>query len=80
MKDIIISVKQQKTEIKIICTCIVLAYLLNIISILSYGTEWSELWTQSLWMLIITCLLYGLSIVLRLLYWCVSKIRIKERR
>lgn len=69
MKDILISVKRQKTEIKIFCTCIVLAYLLNIISILSFNTEWSELWTQTLWMAIITCGLYGLSIVLRLLYY-----------
>lgn len=68
MKDIVFSVKQQKTEIKIFFTCIVLAYLLNIISIIMYGTEWSELWTQSLWMLIITCGLYGLSVILRLLW------------
>lgn len=69
MKDIIFSVKQQKTEIKVLFTCIVLAYLLNIISIITFGTEWSELWTQSLWMLILTCGLYALSVVLRLL-WC----------
>lgn len=69
MKDILISVKRQKTEIKIFCTCIVLAYVLNIISILSFNTEWSELWTQTLWMAIITCVLYGLSVVLRLLYY-----------
>lgn len=68
MKDILLSVKRQKTEIKVFCTCIVLAYVMNIVSIITFGTEWSELWTQSLWMLIVTCGLYGLSVVLRLLY------------
>lgn len=74
MKDIILPVKRQKTEIKIFCTCIILAYLLNIISIISYGTEWSELWTQSLWMLILSYLLYGLSIAIRLFYLGIRKI------
>ena len=55
MKEIVLSVKRQKTEIKIFCVCIALAYLMNIISIIAYGTSWSELWTQSLWMLLITC-------------------------
>ena len=53
MKEIVLSVKRQKTEIKIFCVCIALAYLMNIISIIAYGTSWSELWTQSLWMLLI---------------------------
>ena len=69
MKEIVLSVKRQKTEIKIFCVCIALAYLMNIISIIAYGTSWSELWTQSLWMLLITCGFYGLSVVLRLLYY-----------
>lgn len=68
MKDITVSAKRQRAEIVVFCSCIVLAYLLNIISIITYGTDWSELWTQSLWMLIITCGLYVLMVVLRLLY------------
>ena len=43
MKEIVLSVKRQKTEIKIFCVCIALAYLMNIISIIAYGTSWSEL-------------------------------------
>ena len=46
MKEIVLSVKRQKTEIKIFCVCIALAYLMNIISIITYGTSWYELWTQ----------------------------------
>lgn len=75
MKDIVLTVKRQKTEIKIFCVCIALAYLMNIIAIITYGTSWSELWTQSLWMLILTCIFYGLSIFLRLLYWGIRRLR-----
>lgn len=78
MRDIILSVKRQKTEIKIFCACIVFAYLMNIISIIAYNTEWSELWTQSLWMVIITCGLYGLSIVLRILYYAIRRLTAKK--
>ena len=63
MKEIVLSVKRQKTEIKIFCVCIALAYLMNIISIITYGTSWSELWT------------HGLSVVLRLLYYGVCQLR-----
>lgn len=74
MKDIVLSVKRQKTEIKIFCVCIVLAYLMNIVSIIAYGTSWSELWTQLPWMLLITCGFYGLSVVLRLLYYGIRQL------
>ena len=75
MKDIVLSVKRQKTEIKIFCVCIVLAYLMNIVSIIAYGTSWSEFWTQLPWMLLITCGFYGLSVVLRLLYYGIRQLR-----
>lgn len=75
MKDIVLSVKRQKTEIKIFCVCIVLTYLMNIVSIIAYGTSWSELWTQLPWMLLITCGFYGLSVVLRLLYYGIRQLR-----
>ena len=75
MKDIVLSVKRQKTEIKLFCVCIVLAYLMNIVSIIAYGTSWSELWTQLPWMLLITCGFYGLSVVLRLLYYGIRQLR-----
>ena len=39
MKEIVLSVKRQKTEIKIFCVCIALAYLMNIISIIANGVQ-----------------------------------------
>ena len=69
MKDIVIPVKRQITEIKTILCCFVLANILNIVSIIVYGTEWKEIFTQALVICILTGVLYGLSIVLRVLYY-----------
>ena len=69
MKDIILTAKQQKCEIKTFLTCFILANILNVVSIITYDTEWSELYTQIFWILAISCVLYGLSIVLRFLFY-----------
>ena len=69
LKDIIISVKRQQTEITLFCVCLLIAVALNIHAIIAYNTVWSELWTQLLWVLVIGCGLYGLSVVFRLLVW-----------
>lgn len=78
MKDIVISAKRQKTEIILFCVCLLLAVLLNVYAIIAYHTEWSELWTQLLWVLFIGCILYGITVVVRLViggirYWIFSK-------
>lgn len=78
MKDIYLSVKKQITEVKILVFCIVLAYSMNIIAIITFDTDWSELWTQSLWMLIITCGFYTLSIVFRLIFYGFRKMKVKK--
>ncbi len=67
MKEIIITVKQQKTELLIFCVCLLLAFVLNVASILIYDTEWEELWTQLLWVLLIGIGLYILTVFFRLL-------------
>lgn len=74
MKDIVISEKRQKGEIVLFCICLLAAILLNVCSIIIYKTEWSELWTQGLWVLVIGCGLYGLTIVLRLMIWGIRKL------
>ena len=74
MKDIVFTAKQQKLEIKILCACVVLAYSLNIISIIAYDTSWSELWTQALWMLLLSGIFYGLSIFFRIVYWAIRRL------
>ena len=68
MRDLILTVKRQKIEIKIWGVCLLLAFLMNIISIIIYETSWSELWTQALWILVLSCIFYGLTVLFRLLY------------
>ncbi|MBE6301318.1 MAG: hypothetical protein E7085_05615 [Parabacteroides distasonis] len=68
MRDLILTVKRQKIEIKIWGVCLLLAFLMNIVSIIIYETSWSELWTQFLWMLVLSCVFYGLTVLFRLLY------------
>jgi len=74
MKDIVFTPKQQKREILLLCYCMLTAFVLNIIAIIVYKTDWSELWTQLLWVLFIGVLLYGLSIVVRLIYYGIKSV------
>lgn len=72
MKDIIITVKQQKREIKIWLIALLVAFLLNVCAIWVYDTEWSELWTQGVWVLILSFLIYVLLWVPRLICWTLT--------
>lgn len=74
MKDLHISVKRQVFELKCIAACFCMAFLLNVLAILIYKTSWSEVYTQLLWVLIITCALYGLSVLLRVLYYLIRRL------
>ncbi|MDR1454248.1 MAG: hypothetical protein LBJ01_01230 [Tannerella sp.] len=65
MKDILISVKRQKQEIRWLCGSFIAALLMNVYAILVYRTPWHELWTQLLWVACIGAGLYVLSAVLR---------------
>ncbi|MDR2058137.1 MAG: hypothetical protein LBP83_07665 [Dysgonamonadaceae bacterium] len=67
MKDILFTVHQQKQEIKWFCACFAASFILNIISIIIYRTEWKELWTQIVWVIFIGIGFYVLSVFLRLI-------------
>jgi len=68
MKDILFTVKQQKTEIKYMLACLLLAFGINIFAIISYNTEWKELHTQLFIVLIIAVVFYILSVIFRLIF------------
>ncbi len=74
MKDLVISKKRQKKELIFFMGCLLCAFLLNAIAIMIYETDWSELWTQSLWVLLVCSIFYGVSVVVRLLYYGIQKI------
>jgi hypothetical protein len=74
MKDLYISAKRQKSELKWSAACFCIAFLLNVISIIIYRTLWSEIYTQLLWVFIIACGIYAVSVFLRLVFYLIKKL------
>ncbi|MDR2119256.1 MAG: hypothetical protein LBP64_00060 [Tannerella sp.] len=74
MKDIVFTAKQQRCEIAWLSVCIVASFILNVIAIIIYRTEWKELWTQIVWVLFIGMILYGLSVVVRLIAFGIMRL------
>jgi len=68
MKEIKLSVKRQRTEWSVFVICILIAFALNVVSILVYHTEWKELYTQLGWVVALSFFLYFLVLVFRLIY------------
>ena len=78
MKEIIISPKRQKAEIYWLIACLCSAILINIFSIAFYQTAWKELYTQLLWVAIITCVLYAVSIGIRVCIYLIKKYIVRK--
>jgi hypothetical protein len=74
MKDLVISAKRQKTEVKWLAGCFCTAFLLNILSIIIYKTSWSEIFSQLLWIFIIFLILYAATCVLRIICYVVRRL------
>lgn len=82
MKDIKINIsgKRQRSEIMIFLVCFVLAFILNIVSIIIYDTSWAEIFTQFLWVISLTLLFYGLTVFFRFLYWGIRILFKKKKK
>ena len=74
MKDLIITSKQQKAELIWLAASFLGAVLLNVFSIIGYKTNWSEIYTQILWVLLITCILYALSVGIRFAIYLIKRL------
>ncbi|MFC2116989.1 hypothetical protein ACFLTU_10975, partial [Bacteroidota bacterium] len=68
MKDIVISGKRIRQELLILASCIGVAYLLNIISIIIFKTEWIELVSQLHVVIAFGIVIYILVVLLRLIF------------
>jgi hypothetical protein len=75
MKDILFTVKQQKREICYIAASLLLAFGVNIFSVIKYGTEWKELYTQWLAMILIAVLFYFVIAIFRVIVWFIFRSR-----
>ena len=74
MKEIIITPKRQKTEIMWLARCFIAAVLMNVFAIIGYQTAWKELYTQILWVFIITCVLYAISMGVRVAFFWIKRL------
>lgn len=74
MKDIHISAKRQKTEMKWFFFLFCATFLLNIISIFIYKTRWTEVYTQLLWVLALSCFFYLGSVLLRFAVYFIRRL------
>ena len=72
--NITITTKRQRTELLIFGVCFVLAFLLNIISIIAFGTELKEVFKQLLWVLCLSIAFYALALFFRILYWLIRNV------
>jgi uncharacterized membrane protein (UPF0182 family) len=73
MKDIRLSVKRQRKELAVLSGCLLIAFAMNVYSILVYQTAWKELYTQLHWVLAIGFILYFALLLIRLLYACLFR-------
>jgi len=64
MHDIVISKERIKIELKKIMIFFVVAFILNIYSIIKYNTKWIEIFTQLHWVMILTGVLYVFSLII----------------
>jgi len=62
MKDLIIPATRIKTEIYKLLIFFVIANILNIYAIIRFETQWREIFTQFHWVLILTGVLYLVSL------------------
>ena len=63
MNDIMIKGRRIKIELYKLLICFVIANIMNIFSIIKYNTKWTELFSQLHWVVILTALLYFLSLL-----------------
>lgn len=68
MKDLRITAKRQKKELKFFLFCFITAFAINITSILIYKTRWIELISSIGYVLVLAVLLYVVLVFLRLIW------------
>ncbi|MDR1747348.1 MAG: hypothetical protein LBR49_08800 [Tannerella sp.] len=77
MEEIRITVKRQKKELRWLCGCIIVAFLVNVYAIMAYQTSWTELWTQLIWVGCIGTGLYVITLIIRCLLKGIKQLLIK---
>ena len=74
MKDTIITTERKKEEIRTFLICFLLANLVNVYAIVTYGTSIKEIATQVGYVFLLAVVLYLLRSILLIAYILVKKI------
>lgn len=78
MKDLIITSNRLKKEIYILSTCFIIAFLINIFSIITFKTPWYEMFTQIGYVVAITLILYLFVVMVRAIVFLIRKLVTKR--
>lgn len=78
LRDTTITAVQKKRELIIILVCFLAAYLLNVIGIIQHKSPAKELITQLHVVLLVAGAFYGTVIILRVLYYMISRLWIRK--
>lgn len=74
MKDIVISSKKVKRELRLLLWCFIIAFVLNIVAIIIYKTYWVEIFTQIGYVIVIAVGLYLSIALIRFLIYLIRKV------
>lgn len=74
MKDIIISPKRQKTELKALLVCFTIAFILNVGAIIHYEAPAMEIITSIFYVITFAIVLYAVWVVVRLIVYLLRRI------
>ena len=80
MEDLTIKGKRIKKEFIILMICVLVAFGINIYSILVYKTQWVELWTYLPTVILLGIMIYFILAALRFLVYVIRKVFMKKRQ
>ncbi len=74
MQDTVITARAKKRELKFFGISFLIAFLLNILSIILYHTQWKELYTQLGFVIKLSVVIYAGIVVIRLIVIGVARL------
>lgn len=80
MEDVTIKGKRIKKEFIILLISVLLAFGINIYSIITYQTRWVELWTYLPTVILLGIMIYFLLAAVRFLVYIIRKVFMKKQQ
>ena len=77
-RDTTITAAIKKRELIIIVVCFAAAYILNVIGIIKHQSPARELITQLHVVLLVTLVIYGTVVILRVFYYMISRLWLRK--